>query len=181
MITLIVKTQISSLLLAFSSVFIILSLLFASVRTGFYTTVPIVFSTVFIYALMGLSGVTINMVTVIIVNTCIGIGIDYAIHFTSGYLYCRRQYPTQREALLATVANKGAVIIFNTMVVGAGFLILVFSSFPPIRHFGGFIFLSMVTSTLFSLIFLPVFFLGKAKNTKAIGADQPAVANTKEV
>jgi len=158
MISLIVKTQISSLLIAFSSVFVILSFLFSSIKTGFYTSLPIIISTIFIYALMGIFGVTINMVTVIIVNTCIGIGIDYAIHFTAGYLYERRKVHDPTTAILQTVKNKGTVIIFNTIVVGAGFFVLVFSSFPPIKHFGGFIFISMLTSTLFSLIFLPVFF-----------------------
>jgi predicted RND superfamily exporter protein len=156
--TLLVKTQISSILMAFSTVFIILALLFRSIKIGLYTTIPIILSTVFTYASMGLFGVTINIATVIIVNTCMGIGIDYAIHFTAGYLSARRSTSSAMEAVLRTVAEKGLVIVFNTVVVGVGFLVLVLSSFPPIRHFGAFLFLAMVTSTIFSLVFLPVFF-----------------------
>jgi hydrophobe/amphiphile efflux-3 (HAE3) family protein len=158
MITLLIHTQVSSLITAFLSVFVVLTLLFRSFRVGFYTTLPIVLSTVFVYSLMGFFGVAVNSVTVIIVNTSIGIGIDYAIHFTSGFLYCRDNHESNYNALMHTIHDKGGAILFNTAVVGLGFLVLMFSSFPPIRSFGLFIFISMVVSSLFSIIFLPVLF-----------------------
>ena len=117
-----------------------------------------VLSTATVYALMGLFNVSINMVTVVIVNTCIGIGIDYSIHFTAGFIYIKKNFSNNIDALISNVGNKGAVIMFNTMVVGAGFFVLMFSSFPPVRNFGLFIFLSMVISSTFALIFLPLFF-----------------------
>jgi predicted RND superfamily exporter protein len=158
MITLLIKTMISSVLIAFLSVFFVLMLLFKSFKIGVYTTLPMILSTAFVYALMGLFRVPINTVTVIIVNTCIGIGIDYAIHFTAGYMYIKSNYADHIDALLYTVKNKGSVIMFNTYVVGAGFFVLIFSSFPPIRDFGLFIFLSMFISSTFALVSLPVFF-----------------------
>lgn len=165
MITLLIKTQISSLLTAFISVFLVLMILFKSFRIGLYTTLPIILATVFVYALMGFFNVAVNTVTVIIVNTSIGIGIDYAIHFTSGFLYFRKDYDNNSDALMHTIHDKGGAILFNTIVVGIGFLILILSSFPPIRSFGLFIFISMVVSSLFSIIFLPVLFKRYKQNT----------------
>jgi len=107
---------------------------------------------------MGLFGVPINSVTIVTVNTCIGIGIDYAIHFTAGYLYVRGEHPDRVSALLETARRKGSVIVFNTLVVGIGFAVLMFSSFPPIRHFGIFVFASMVASCAFALVFLPALY-----------------------
>lgn len=158
MLFLIINTLISSMSAAFISVFIVLVLLYRSFKTGFNTTIPMILSTVFVYALMGLLRIPINTVTVIVMNTCIGIGIDYSIHFTSGFLYIRHKYNNNIDALMATVKNKGTVIMFNTLVVGTGFFVLLFSSFPPIRLFGFIIFVSMLVSSLFSLIFLPIRF-----------------------
>ena len=158
MLSLIIDTLISSMTAAFISVFLVLILLYKSFRIGFNTTLPMILSTIFVYALMGLLKVPINTVTVIVMNTCIGIGIDYSIHFTSGYLYIRKDFDNNVDALMATVKNKGAVIMFNTLVVGSGFFVLFFSSFPPIRLFGFIIFISMLISSLFSLIFLPIRF-----------------------
>ena len=117
-----------------------------------------ILSTATVYALMGLLNVSINMVTVVIVNTCIGIGIDYSIHFTAGYMFIKNNFSNNIDALISNVGNKGAVIMFNTFVVGAGFFVLIFSSFPPVRNFGLFIFISMLVSSSFALIFLPIFF-----------------------
>ena len=157
-LALLIKTQISSITIAVLCVFIVLILLFKSFKIGLFTIVPMVLSTLSIYALMGLSNVSINTVTVIIVNTCVGIGIDYSIHFTAGYLFIKKTCSNNIEALIQTAKTKGAVIMFNTLVVGAGFFVLFFSSFPPIKHFGLFIFISMAVSSLFALIFLPVCF-----------------------
>lgn len=153
-----IETQISSMILAFGSVLIVLCLLFRSLKIGLFAIIPIVFSTAFVYSLMGLAGVAINAVTIITVNTCIGVGIDYAIHFVAGYLFFRRGTAQNSEAVMRTARVKGSVIMFNTFVVGIGFLVLSFSSFPPIRHFGIFVFVSMVASAVFALVFLPILF-----------------------
>ena len=158
MIFLLIKTQVSSITIAFISVFLVLALLFRSLKIGLFTTIPMILSTATVYALMGLLNVSINMVTVVIVNTCIGIGIDYSIHFTAGFIFIRKNFSNNIDALISNVGNKGTVIMFNTLVVGAGFFVLMFSSFPPVRNFGLFIFLSMVISSTFALIFLPIFF-----------------------
>jgi len=158
MITLLIKTQISSITVAFLSVFLVLMLLFRSPKIGLFTTIPMILSTVTVYALMGLLKVPVNMVTVVIMNTCIGIGIDYSIHVTAGFMYIRDSFDDPIDALVQTVKNKGTVIMFNTLVVGVGFGVLAFSSFPPIRSFGFFMCISMIISSSFALIFLPVFF-----------------------
>jgi hypothetical protein len=152
---LLVKTQISSLITTFIPVFLCMALLFKSIRIGLFSVFPIILATTFIYALMGLMGITINSITVVTMNTCIGIGIDYAIHFISGYLYTHRG-GDRKSTLRAVIKNKGTPILFNTLVVGLGFFVLAFSSFPPNRDFGILVLISMIVSALFSIIFLTV-------------------------
>jgi len=153
-----IETQASSLAFAFIFVFCILCLLFRSIKVGSFAIVPIILSTLTVYALMGFTGVAINAVTVIIVNTCVGIGIDYSIHFTAGYLIYRKKFRDRTAALVETARIKGTVILFNTFVVGIGFLVLALSTFPPIRDLGIFVFVSMATSSVFALLFLPILF-----------------------
>ncbi len=152
---LLVKTQISSLITTFVPVFLCMVLFFKSIRIGLFSIFPIILSSTFIYALMGLMGITINSITVVTMNTCIGIGIDYAIHFISGYLYIYRG-GDRKTSLRAVIKNKGTPILFNTLVVGLGFFVLAFSSFPPNRDFGILVLISMIVSALFSIIFLTV-------------------------
>jgi len=155
-LNLLVKTQLVSLSITFIMVALILILLFRDIRLGIYTTIPIVLSSLTVAGVMALFNVTINTVTVIIINTSVGIGIDYAIHFTAGYLRQRQLCSTNREAIIKALKYKGAVIMFNTIAVGVGLLVLLFSNFPPIRELGLFIFVSMGISSAFSLLFLPL-------------------------
>ncbi len=153
------NTQVSSLLFTFLTVALVLMLTSRSIRTGLLTTLPIVVGTLFIAGLMAAMNVSINSITVIIMNCAVGIGIDYAIHFTAGFLRERKVCGTPREAAVETIRHKGTVILFNTVAVGGGFLVLMISHFPPVRDLGLFIFLSMAISGLFSLIFLPMFLM----------------------
>ncbi|HEX3018710.1 MAG TPA: MMPL family transporter [Chitinispirillaceae bacterium] len=154
-----VETQISSLIFTFVPVFLCMVLFFRSIRIGIFSVIPILLATSLIYALMGVIGVTINSITVVTMNTCIGIGIDYAIHFISGYLYTYKKEDNRKTALRAVFKSKGTPILFNTIVVGIGFLVLAFSSFPPNRDFGILVFISMIISAFFSMVFLAVFIM----------------------
>lgn len=157
--SILVDTQVSSLIYTFVPVFLCMVLFFRSVRIGLFSIIPIIMATSFIYALMGLLGVTINSITVVTMNTCIGIGIDYAIHFVSGYIYIYKNGDDRKQILKKVIRNKGTPILFNAVVVGLGFLVLAFSSFPPNRDFGILVFLSMIVCAFFSMIFLSVLIL----------------------
>jgi len=156
MIDLLIKTQTHSLLITFLLIALSLVILFRSFTIGIFSTLPIVIGACFIAAIMAAFGITINIVTVIVINCCIGIGIDYAIHFTSSFLRFRKNGAECVEALLNALQDKGTVIILNTLAVGIGFLVLCFSKFPPIRVLGFLIFLSMTIGSAFTLLFLPV-------------------------
>jgi len=156
MISVIINTQITSLLTTLATVFLVLCLIFRSLRIGLIAIFPIALAALFINACMGLFGVSLNLITVVIVNACIGVGIDYAIHYISGYQLAAPRAASRREALLRATVRKGPAILFNTYVVGIGFLVLALSTFPPIRHFGFFVFISMIATSTFALVFLPV-------------------------
>jgi predicted RND superfamily exporter protein len=163
MIDLLIKTQTQSLLITFLLIALSLVILFKSFVIGIFSTLPIVIGACFIAGFMAAFGITINLVTVIVITCCIGIGIDYAIHFTSSFLRFRQNGAENVEALLNALQDKGTVIILNTLAVGVGFLVLCFSKFPPVRALGFLIFLSMTVGSAFSLLFLPVFLNIKKK------------------
>ncbi|MDR0304060.1 MAG: MMPL family transporter [Chitinispirillales bacterium] len=163
MIDLLIRTQTYSLLITFLLIALSLVILFRSFFVGIFSSLPIIIGACFIAGIMAASGITINIVTVIVVNCCIGIGIDYAIHFTSSFLRLRKKGAVSVEALLGAFQDKSTVIIFNTLAVGIGFLVLCLSNFPPVRALGFLIFLSMTVGSIFSLLFLPVFLNRKGK------------------
>lgn len=160
MSAILVNTIIVSLITTMIPVFLSLLIFFRSPRIALYCTVPIVLLTAFVYSMLGLCNITVNMITAIIMNVCIGIGIDYAIHFISGYRFIRPDLPDTESALVMTIRQKGPPIMFNAVVVGIGFCVLVFSNFTPIRDFGLMVFISMFVAVFFCM-FIPTLLINK--------------------
>ena len=75
------------------------------------------------------------------------------------------------EVAQLTMAHSGKAIIYNAIIVIAGFLVLLFSVFPPNRELGGLVSLNMFTSLVGTLTIMPVLLylsnLYFKKNTKS--------------
>ena len=109
-------------------------------------SVPIIITSLISFGIMGFLNIPLNTTTALLSSIAIGIGIDYAVHFIEQY---RRNASKSDNMLLVaqqTMAHSGRAISFNAIVVIAGFLVLVFSVFPPNRELGALVSLNMFTS-----------------------------------
>jgi uncharacterized protein len=143
---LILEGQIKSIVLSLLIVIILLSLMFKSIKIGLIGSVPIIITSLISFGIMGFLNIPLNTTTALLSSIAIGIGIDYAVHFIEQY---RRNASKSDNMLLVaqqTMAHSGRAISFNAIVVIAGFLVLVFSVFPPNRELGALVSLNMFTS-----------------------------------
>ncbi len=102
-----VHTQISSLITSSIAVGIIVALLMKSLLLGVLSLVPLFFTVLINFGLMGFAGLPLDAVTSIIASLVIGIGVDYAIHYISRYRLELAQGHDQAQALLNTGASAG--------------------------------------------------------------------------
>lgn len=159
-----VKSQLTSLIIAIILVIAIVSLIFGSFIEGLYAGIPIFATIVIMYGFMGLSGIPLNIVTVLVASVAMGIGIDYSIHFISNFNLSLKKRKNLNKAIEDTMLLSGKAIFINFISVSAGFLVLVFSELMPIVYFGGLIALSMLGSSMGALTLLPATMLiGKRK------------------
>ena len=143
---LILKGQISSLLLSLIIVIVLLSLMFRKFTLGLIGSVPIVITAAISFGVMGFLNIPLNSTTALLSSIAIGIGIDYAVHFIEQYRLNALKTSNQLVVAQKTMAHSGKAIIFNAIVVIAGFLVLMFSVFPPNRELGALVSLNMFTS-----------------------------------
>lgn len=151
-----VQTQISSLVTSIIGVGIIVCILIRSVALGLVSLVPLVFTVVLNFGIMGYSGIPLDAITSIIASLAIGIGIDYAIHYISRY---RQELAYGQDVITAlqnTGRSAGRGIFYNAIALIAGFLVLTFSHFRAISVFGYLIAVTMVISSLSALIVVPL-------------------------
>ena len=138
---------------------LLLALMVRSAWIGFLIMIPNVVPIILTLGFMGWVGITLNMATVTIAAVAMGIAVDDTIHFVARYRTELRKDQDHSAAMYRTLAGTGRAIIFTTVVITAGFVILVFSNFLPNVYFGSLMGLTMFGALLGDLIILPVLFL----------------------
>ncbi len=166
MMDFLVKGQIYSILLSMIGVFLITTLMFRSGWCGVLNLLPILVASIWNFGIMSLFRMPLEPSTAVTACIGIGVGIDYSIHFISKYrrLVARARpgpYPpgstggVYRELTARTMETAGKAILFNALVVIFGFLVLLFSTFPPTRNMGIMVSLNMFTCFIGAVTLLP--------------------------
>ncbi|NQT27146.1 MMPL family transporter [candidate division KSB1 bacterium] len=145
---LILQGQIASLVMSLIIVIILLSLMFKNFMAGLIGSVPIIITSIISFGVMGLLNIPLSTTTALLSSIAIGIGIDYAVHFLERYKIYAAETGDKILTSRHTMQHSGRAIVFNAIVVIAGFLVLLFSVFPPNRALGALVSLNMFTSFL---------------------------------
>ncbi len=152
----ILRNQLVSLGLIVLLVVILNTITFHSLLEGIISLLPMVFTILVNFAIMGAFRIPMDFITVTIAAIAVGAGIDYTIHFLSRYLHEIRRGKNYEEAFYHTFRTTGKGIIFNSLSVGLGFAVLMFSSIVPLRSFGLLMAVTMLVSATSALTLLPV-------------------------
>ena len=167
---LILEGQIMSLILSLIIIIVLLSLMFKNIWIGLIGSVPIVITAMISFGIMGFLGIPLSTTTALLSSIAIGIGIDYAVHFLEQYRHNAANTDDKLVAAQKTMAHSGKAIIYNAIVVIAGFLVLMFSVFPPNRELGALVSLNMFTSLagtltiMLALLYMSNVYFKKKKN-----------------
>ncbi len=166
---LLLEGQISSLVLSLFIVIILLTIMFRNFIVGIIGSIPIAITAIINFGVMGFTGIPLSSTTALISSIAVGIGIDYAIHFLDRYRIYAKEFDDKDTISKNTMYHSGRAILYNAMVVIAGFMVLVFSVFPPNRNLGELVSLNMFTSFLgtltimFILVYMTNLFLKNRK------------------
>ena len=150
-----INSQIGSILIAILFVIILVGIILRSWISGLYASLPIIATIILLFGFMGLSGISLNIATVLVASVALGIGIDYSIHIISHFNQSYKKSQDLYKSIQESILISGNAIIINVISVSAGFLVLVFSEMVPLQYFGLLIALSMVSSCLGALTLLP--------------------------
>ena len=153
---LVVKSQLISLAISLGIVFLILTVYYRSLVIGVVGIIPLLISIALNFGFMGFMNIKLNIGTAMVASFAIGIGIDYTIHYLAAYQHAYLHRKEKENVILTTFYSCGKAILFNAVSVGAGFAVLMLSSFNILADLGFLIALVMITSSLTSLIVLPI-------------------------
>ncbi len=147
--------QVESVGVAFSVIFLALSIMFLSLRVGLAAMIPNLLPVVAFFGIMGWFRVELNLATSIIAAVALGIGVDDTIHYMAQLNRVVKTTDTQREALIMTLALVGRPIVTTSLTLTAGFLVMVMSGFSVITAFGALSAITMMIALVANLVLLP--------------------------
>jgi len=150
-----INSQYNSLLIAIVLVILIVGFILKSVSKGIYTAIPIIATIVVLFGFMGITGIPLDIATVLVASIALGIGIDYSIHVITGFNHYLKENGDAGKAIEYIILSSGKAIVINVISVSAGFLVLLFSQIVPLQNFGLLIAISMIGSGFGALTLLP--------------------------
>ena len=145
-----VPTLVESFAITFSIIFVTFVLVFRSGAARLNAMVPSLFAILVTFLVMRLTGIPLNIATILIATTVLGVTENDQIHFFYHFLE-RRNGGSTEAALAHAIRVAGHAILFATVINAGGFLALALSDLPPMRQFG------IVTSMAFALAMLADF------------------------
>lgn len=151
----VIKGQLISLIMSLLIVFFLLTLSFKSWSAGTQGTLSLLLAILFLFGIMGFTGISLDLVTALLSSVMIGVGIDYTIHFLWRY---RKEYArclNSDQALATTLLTAGRGIVFNAFSVMLGFSVLMLSGFTPLRFFGILVVAALMACLLSALLLVP--------------------------
>jgi predicted RND superfamily exporter protein len=154
---LVVQSVWTSMVIAFVGLFLIVAFVNRSIAVGFLGVLPLFVVIIINFAVMGFTGIKLNIGTAMIFSLTMGIGIDYTIHFLEAIKRSLRENPT--AFLEISYRTSGIAIITDALSTGAGFAVLLFSRFVMLAHFGALVSLSLINSALVGLVLMPALLL----------------------
>lgn len=155
----IIKGQVSSLLFAVITVFLLLAIIFRSFRGGLIGTIPLAASILILFGFMGFTGIALDAATALLSSIMIGVGVDFTIQ----YMWCFNSELMSgldhEAATVKAIRTIGRSIIINAFSVMAGFSALMFSGFTSIRFFGYLVFISIGACLIGAILVIPAFLI----------------------
>jgi hydrophobe/amphiphile efflux-3 (HAE3) family protein len=147
--------QVKSITVALIVIFVVMSLLFLSVKVGFIAMLPNVVPIVLFFGILGWGHINLNIGTSIIAAIALGIAVDNTIHFMVRFNRELQATYDQERSLTTALRTIGRPIVYTSAALTCGFLVMRLSEFVPVRDFGGLSAATMLGAMGTNLVLLP--------------------------
>ncbi|MGB5245500.1 MAG: MMPL family transporter, partial [Woeseia sp.] len=150
-----VNGMLMSLIGAFATVFLMMVLLFRSVKLGLLAMVPLTVTILGVYGLIGWIGKDYDMPIAVLSSLTLGLSVDFAIHFIERMRALLRESGSLQRAGELIFEEPARAIARNAIVIAIGFTPLFFAPLVPYITVGAFMAAIMVLSGVTTLVLMP--------------------------
>ena len=148
-------SQISSLLIVFTVISLMLLLIFKSLKVMIIGLIPNIFVASSVMGLLGLFRIPLDIMTITVAAISVGMAVDNTIHYIYRYKKELKNTNSIDLALNNAHSTTGRAIFYTATTIASGFCILILSNFFPTTLFGVFTAIAMIIAFIISLTLLP--------------------------
>jgi uncharacterized protein len=161
-----VDNMLLDIILSILSVALLVGFLFYSWRIALLSLIPNVIPLIGLSAFMVLADIDIKISTSIIFSIAFGIAVDDTIHFMGKLKLLQNRGYSKNYAVKRTFISTGKAIIMTTLILCAGFVSLIFSSFMGTFYVGMLVTITLIIALVGDLLLTSVLVLSFAKENK---------------
>jgi len=145
--------------LSLAMVLVISCLTFGRIWAGVIALLPVSFTVLVLYGVMGYLGVFLEPATSMFAAISVGVGVDFAIHLIDRLRHALRACDDDlNEAIALAMPGTARACFFNAAALGLGFAVLLTSELPTLQRFGGLVTVAAFASFLTALFIVPALF-----------------------
>ncbi len=151
--------MLQGLILASVIIAVLMALLYRSFTMTLIALIPNVIPLVVVAGMMGYMGINLKISTAITFTIAFGIAVDDTIHFLSKLKLELAKGKSLLRAMRTTYITTGKAIILTSLVLFAGFFMLVLSDFEGTFAMGALVSVSLLMAVIADLMLLPILLL----------------------
>lgn len=160
------ESQVATILVVTLGIFVTLFFMTRSMSLSLIGLAVSLLPVLSIIGFMAWLGIELNMGTILIGGIALGLAIDDTIHFVWHFMNERRQGTSWQMCLNKTIELKGLAIIVTSMIIAAGFSIMMLSQFVPTVNFGLFTTAAVLLAMLADILLLPAILIAFYKKVQ---------------
>ncbi len=169
--------QVAQMLLTISCIFVIVWVVFGRLGLGLLAMPTNVMPVLNFFGMLGAGVATLSVPTSLIGCVALGIAVDDTCHFLQVFREERARGKSAEDAALHCIVEVGRPMVVTSIMLVAGFLVMLFSSFATLREFGLLTAITMGLCLATDVGMLPALLVAFPRLSKArIGADPAASA-----
>ncbi len=172
----VVNAFIVSISMALVLVAILMIVTLRSWKLGLLSMIPNTVPLIFGGAIMTVLGKPLDVGTVLVTSTCLGIAVDDTIHFLSNYNRWRKLGSDRTRAIAHVITHTGPALLVTTLVLVVAFATFAFASFVPNINFGIITAIVLSTALITDGTLLPALLLTREARETSVATAAEAVA-----
>jgi len=155
------RDLVNSFLMAFALIAFAMVVQLRSILAGLIAMIPNVVPVLVVFGVMGISGSTVDIGTMMTASVALGIAVDDTLHLLVWYRRGLQAGTGSRHAVRFAFQHCATPVVQTSLICGLGLLVFVASGFVPISRFALVMATLLLAALLCDLVLLPALLLSR--------------------